>query len=108
MPCQLEGYRRAAELTREQCGQSVWALLPSGERVAGAEVFAVALDALLGCAFLRPLYRTPLLRPVGDGLYRWVAAHRSRFPGVTPALERTVWEPQQGRKIIWDRPEAPD
>ena len=108
MPCQLETYRRAAGLSPEQCDQSAWALLPSGERVAGAEAFAVAFDALLGVSLFRSLYRTPLLRSLGDGLYRWVAAHRSRFPGVTPALQRMVWEPQRGRKIAFDRPDTRD
>ncbi len=108
MPCQLRTYRRGAGLSPEQCGQSAWAFLPSGERVAGPEAFAAAFDALLGVSAFRSLYRMPLLRPLGDGLYRWVAAHRSRFPGVTPALQRTIWEPQQGRKIVFDRPQSPD
>jgi predicted DCC family thiol-disulfide oxidoreductase YuxK len=30
------------------------------------------------------LYRIPGIRSIEDAVYRWVAAHRYRFPGTTP------------------------
>jgi predicted DCC family thiol-disulfide oxidoreductase YuxK len=77
-----------AGLTQAQCEAAAWTLLPDGRRFQGAEAISVSLDVILGISLFGPLYRLPGLTQLEDGIYRWIAENRSRFPGSTPAVER--------------------
>jgi predicted DCC family thiol-disulfide oxidoreductase YuxK len=46
-----------------------------------------ALSAGLGTSLPLWTYRLPGLRALQNAIYRWVAAHRYRFRGVTPLCE---------------------
>ena len=67
--------------------ESVWWLDASGQVFAGAEAANAALAAAIGTKLPLRLYRLPGIRCVEDAVYRWVAAHRHRFPGTTPYCE---------------------
>ncbi len=78
-----------AGLTPSQTSAVVWILTPSGKVAGGA---AAVNEALKYTWWGRPLawfYPLPLIRPLQDAIYRWVARNRHRFPGVTPACETT-------------------
>jgi predicted DCC family thiol-disulfide oxidoreductase YuxK len=64
--------------------ESVRWLDPSGAVYSGAEAANAALSAAIGSRIPLVIYRIPGIRFVEDGVYRWVAAHRYRFPGTTP------------------------
>lgn len=59
----------------------------SGAVYSGAEAANAAMSAALGTKFPLVLYRIPGIRFIEDAIYRWVAAHRYRFPGTTPYCE---------------------
>ena len=67
--------------------ESVRWLDSSGEVYAGAEAANAALSAAIGTKLPLALYRVPGMRFVQEAIYRWVAAHRYRFPGTTPYCE---------------------
>jgi predicted DCC family thiol-disulfide oxidoreductase YuxK len=56
----------------------------SGEVYAGAEAANAAVSAAIGTRLPLRFYRLPGVRSLQDAVYRWVAAHRYRFPGTTP------------------------
>jgi predicted DCC family thiol-disulfide oxidoreductase YuxK len=77
----------AAGLTPAQTRAQVWLVWPSTRASGGAAAINSALSHVW---WLRPvtwLYRLPGLRQLEDRVYHWVARHRHRFPGVTPACE---------------------
>lgn len=59
----------------------------SGEVYAGAEAANAALSSAIGTRVPLLVYRLPGIRWAQDSVYRWVAAHRYRFPGTTPYCE---------------------
>jgi len=59
----------------------------SGTVYSGAEAANAALSAALGSAAPLAIYRLPGIRFIEDVVYRWVVAHRYRFPGTTPYCE---------------------
>jgi predicted DCC family thiol-disulfide oxidoreductase YuxK len=59
----------------------------SGAVYAGAEAMNAAVSAAIGTRLPLVVYRIPGIRFVQDAIYRWVAAHRYRFPGKTPYCE---------------------
>ena len=83
-------------LTPEQGNSSVWAVpaggaargVASGHATGGAEAVAAVLDAALGTRLFTTFYRLPLVGRAQESVYRWVAAHRGSFPGVTPWCEQ--------------------
>ncbi|MDO4918275.1 thiol-disulfide oxidoreductase DCC family protein, partial [Kocuria sp.] len=83
-------------LTPEQGDTSVWAIparcgaeAPArGSAHSGARAVAAILDTALGTRCFGALYDLPLVGRVQEGIYRWVAAHRGGFPGVTPWCEQ--------------------
>ncbi|WP_312918287.1 DUF393 domain-containing protein [Kocuria sp.] len=82
---QVPGVLERFGLTNAEGNASVWAVLSrSGERSSGAHAVAVTLDTALGIRVFEPFYRLPPVRWVQDRVYRWVADHRGKFPGVTP------------------------
>lgn len=64
--------------------ESVRWLDSSGAVYSGAEAANAALSTALGTRLPLVFYRLPGIRFVEDAIYRWVAAHRYRFPGTTP------------------------
>jgi predicted DCC family thiol-disulfide oxidoreductase YuxK len=59
----------------------------SGAVYTGAEAWAAAWSVALGTRLPLLFYRIPGNRFIQDAVYRWVAAHRYRFPGTTPYCE---------------------
>jgi predicted DCC family thiol-disulfide oxidoreductase YuxK len=59
----------------------------SGAVYSGAEATNAALSAAIGSRIPLALYRIPGIRFIEDAVYRWVVAHRYRFPGTTPYCE---------------------
>ena len=83
-PFQRPGIPESAGLTFTQCEQAVWMVPPSGEVVSSAHAVNAALAQVTVVPLSLWLYRLPGVRQVEEALYRWVARHRSAFPGVTP------------------------
>jgi predicted DCC family thiol-disulfide oxidoreductase YuxK len=59
----------------------------SGAVYSGAEATNAALSAAIGSRIPLAVYRIPGIRFLEDVVYRWVVAHRYRFPGTTPYCE---------------------
>ncbi len=89
---QTEPFQRAGTAERlgipaARLGESVWWLDSSGDVAGGAEAVNAALCAALGTRLPLLLYRVPGFGYAQEAVYRWVAAHRYRFPGTTPYCE---------------------
>ena len=88
VPYQQAGVAEAAGVSREDLARAVFwegdGAGPDGGRYWGAEAINAALCTALGNSLLLRLYRLPGIRRLQDRVYRWVAANRFRFPGVTP------------------------
>jgi predicted DCC family thiol-disulfide oxidoreductase YuxK len=67
--------------------ESVRWLDSSGTVYSGAEATNAALSAAIGTRIPLVIYRIPGIRFIEDVVYRWVVAHRYRFPGTTPYCE---------------------
>nr|WP_082956429.1 DUF393 domain-containing protein [Mycobacterium sp. E787] len=91
-PMQRPGTAQRLGVSTERLLQSVWWLDRSGAVFAGAEAVNAALSAALGTQLPLRVYRIPGMGPIQEAVYRWVAAHRYRFRGVTPFCES---EPSQ-------------
>ena len=70
--------------------QAAWVVDPRGQRWRGAAAINAALAAALGWPWLLRLYAVPWIGARQDRVYAWVARHRRRLPGITPA-----WPPRQ-------------
>lgn len=88
VPFQKPGVCESAGLTIEQCEQAAWGVEPDGRRHRGAGAMHAALAWAWDVRFLLRLYYFPVVKQVEDAAYDWIAAHRGRFPGVTPHCER--------------------
>lgn len=91
-PMQKPGVSERVGVAAERLPESVWWLDSSGSVFAGAQAMNAALSTALGTRLPMLAYRVPGVGPVQEVVYRWVAAHRYRFRGVTPLCEA---EPQQ-------------
>ncbi len=58
-----------------------------GTVYSGAEAVNTAVSTAIGSRIPLALYRIPGIRFVEDVVYRWVVAHRYKFPGATPYCE---------------------
>jgi predicted DCC family thiol-disulfide oxidoreductase YuxK len=67
--------------------ESGWWLDSSGQVYAAAEAVNAALSVALGTRAPLSVYRVRGIGALQDAVYRWVAAHRYRFPGTTPYCE---------------------
>lgn len=81
---------KAAGLSPEQTKTEVWMLTPGQAPKGGAAAVNEALSYTWWGRPISWLYRLPLVRPLQEALYRWVARNRQHFPGVTPACESDV------------------
>lgn len=86
-PLQGAGVAERLDIPASQLLESVRWLDASGDVYAGAEAANAALSVALGTRLPLRIYRVPGIRSVQDAVYRWVAAHRYRFPGTTPYCE---------------------
>jgi predicted DCC family thiol-disulfide oxidoreductase YuxK len=83
-PLQGAGVAERLGISPSRLLDSVLWLDESGAVCSGAEAANAALSAAIGTRLPLVLYRIPGLRFAEDAVYRWVAAHRHRFPGTTP------------------------
>lgn len=86
-PHQRPGTAERLGVPAERLAHSVWWLDSSGEVYAAAEAFNAALAVALRTRLPLTVYRLPGIRQLEEAVYRWVAAHRYRFPGTTPYCE---------------------
>jgi predicted DCC family thiol-disulfide oxidoreductase YuxK len=87
VPFQHVGTAQRLRIPESRLSESVWWLDASGDVYGGAEACNAALSAALGTRLPLMIYRIPGIRSVQEAVYRWVAAHRYRFPGTTPYCE---------------------
>ena len=91
VPYQKDGVAASAGLSTEDCEKAAWAYEPGDEtgqpprrrwRAAGAinASLAVALGTILPLVF----YELPLVGPLQNRAYDFVAANRGKFPGDEP------------------------
>ncbi len=83
-PLQSPGAAERLGIPPSRLLESVRWLDSSGAVYSGAEAANAALSTAIGTTAPLLLYRIPGIRFVEDAIYRWVAAHRYRFPGTTP------------------------
>jgi predicted DCC family thiol-disulfide oxidoreductase YuxK len=83
-PLQSPGAAERLGIPPSQLLESVRWLDSSGAVYSGAEAASAAVSSAIGTKIPLLVYRTPGIRFVEDAIYRWVAAHRYRFPGTTP------------------------
>ena len=86
-PFQRAGSAQRLGVAEARLPDSNWWLDSSGEVYAAAEAINAALSAALGTRLPLLAYRVPVVRGLQEMVYRWVAAHRYRFPGTTPYCE---------------------
>jgi predicted DCC family thiol-disulfide oxidoreductase YuxK len=67
--------------------ESIRWLDASGAVYSGAEAANAAFSAAVGTRIPLAIYRIPGVRFIEEAVYRWIAAHRYRFPGTTPYCE---------------------
>ncbi|WP_407688726.1 thiol-disulfide oxidoreductase DCC family protein [Mycobacterium sp. HUMS_1102779] len=91
-PFQAPGMADRLGVPGDRPPESAWWLDSSGAVSSGARAINAALSAALGTPVPLWLYRLPGMGAVQNAVYRWVAAHRYRFRGVTPLCET---EPQR-------------
>lgn len=82
VPYQAAGVPESVGATAQACAEAVQWVGPDGRRRSGAAAVNGVLDVLTRTPLPTGLYR--LTSGVQERLYRWVADHRSRFPGMTP------------------------
>jgi predicted DCC family thiol-disulfide oxidoreductase YuxK len=86
-PFQEPGTAALLGVSPTQMLTSMWWLDSSGAVYSGAHAMNAALSAALGSRVPLYIYRIPGVGAVQRLVYRWVAAHRYRFPGMTPYCE---------------------
>jgi predicted DCC family thiol-disulfide oxidoreductase YuxK len=84
---QRPGTSERLGIPTERLLESSWWLDSSGAVFSGAEGMNAALSAALGTRLPLWVYRVPGIGALQEIVYRWVAAHRYRFRGVTPLCE---------------------
>lgn len=91
-PFQAPGMADRLGVPGDRPPESAWWLDSSGAVFGGARAMNASLCAALGTPVPLWIYRLPGMGAVQNAVYRWVAAHRYRFRGVTPLCET---EPQR-------------
>ncbi len=86
-PLQSPGVAQRLGIEPETLLDSIRWLDSSGVVYSGAEAANAAVSAAVGTRTPLVVYRIPGIRFVEDAVYRWVAAHRYKFPGTTPYCE---------------------
>ncbi|HWN29161.1 MAG TPA: DUF393 domain-containing protein [Actinomycetospora sp.] len=86
-PLQAEGVPASIGATPGECHEAVQFMGPDGVRRSGADAVNGVLAVLTGTALPSTLYRAS--SGLQERAYRWVADHRTRFPGTTPHCQRS-------------------
>ena len=86
-PLQSPGAAERLGIAPASLLESVRWLDSSGAVYSGAEAANAAFSAAVGTRITLAIYRIPGIRFLEDALYRYVAAHRYKFPGTTPYCE---------------------
>lgn len=86
-PLQSPGTAQRLGVAPENLLDSVRWLGSSGVVYSGAEAVSAAVSAAVGTRIPLRFYRIPGIGFLEEAVYRWVAAHRYRFPGTTPHCE---------------------
>lgn len=86
-PFQTPGMAERLRVPTDRLSESAWWIDASGAVFAGAKAINAALSAALGTRLPLWIYRLPGIGAAQDVIYRWVAANRYRFRGVTPLCE---------------------
>jgi predicted DCC family thiol-disulfide oxidoreductase YuxK len=86
-PLQSPGTAKRLGIAPASLLESVRWLDSSGVVYSGAEAANAAVSAAIGSPIPLAIYRIPGIRSAEEVIYRWVAAHRHRFPGTTPYCE---------------------
>jgi predicted DCC family thiol-disulfide oxidoreductase YuxK len=81
-PYQEPGAPESVGTDAATCAESVQWRGPDGRRLAGAAAVNAVLDTVTGTPIPSTLYRATA--GLQERAYRWVADHRSHFPGMTP------------------------
>jgi predicted DCC family thiol-disulfide oxidoreductase YuxK len=84
---QSPGLAERLGITPASLLESIRWLDASGAVYSGAEAANAAFSAAVGTRIPLAIYRIPGIRFIEEAVYRWVAAHRYRFPGTTPYCE---------------------
>ncbi len=86
-PLQAPGTAERLGIAPEHLLDSLRWLDSSGQVYSGAEAANAAVSVAVGSRIPLLIYRLPGMRLAQEAAYRWVAAHRYRFPGKTPYCE---------------------
>ena len=86
-PFQAPGMADRLGVPADRLSESAWWLDSSGAVFAGAKAMNAALSTALGTPLPLWIYGLPGVGAAQNAIYRWVAAHRYRFRGVTPLCE---------------------
>jgi predicted DCC family thiol-disulfide oxidoreductase YuxK len=86
-PLQSPGAAERLGIPPSRLLESVRWLDSSKAVYSGAEAANAAFSTAIGTNVPLLLYRVPGVRFIQEAIYRWVAAHRYRFPGTTPYCE---------------------
>jgi predicted DCC family thiol-disulfide oxidoreductase YuxK len=71
--------RRFPEIPPDRFPRAMQLVSPEGERWEGARAAEEILRLLPKWRWVAPFFRIPLVRPVADRVYRWVARNRGRL-----------------------------
>ena len=88
VPNQQPGLVERLGLTRADVDRSAWAQTPDGRLYAAAAAVNLTLGVMWRTRLPWRLYQLRPLRRLEDAAYRWVAANRHRFPGLTPYCQQ--------------------
>jgi predicted DCC family thiol-disulfide oxidoreductase YuxK len=81
-PYQAPGAPASVGASTEQCAEAVQWLGPDGVRRSGADAVNAVLSTVTGTPVPSAVYRAT--SGLQEAAYRWVADHRSWFPGASP------------------------
>ena len=84
VPYQKPGVPASAGLTIKECEKAAWAVAPDGRRYRGAGAVNASLAVAMDVALPLLAYSLPGIRQLEDLAYGFIAAVRSKLPGVEP------------------------
>jgi predicted DCC family thiol-disulfide oxidoreductase YuxK len=76
LPNQTPGIRQRVHLSKAEVDRAAWAITTSGARFEGAAAINRVLRELPRWRWLASLYALPLIKPIEDRIYQWIATHR--------------------------------
>jgi predicted DCC family thiol-disulfide oxidoreductase YuxK len=86
-PLQGPGVAERLGIAPENLLDAVRWIDANGTIYSGAEATNAAVSMAIGTRIPLMIYRIPGIRFIEDVVYRWVVAHRYKFPGTTPYCE---------------------